>query len=82
MNASKALHFYGMIPMLRAKENINDSTVIMLGSGLLQQADRRRIMASWEQLAASDREGKEPAKTQDDVIKRAVALGIAVEIVD
>lgn len=77
----QAAEYIEALPKLRAEELLEMVTAFALGSGMLEQDDRRRIMRDWQQRAG--KLGVERQRqTPQEHLANLTAMGIAVEIVD
>ncbi len=79
MSLGRAMDYLDAMPRLRAQENMALATAVGMGSGTLKDDARRKISRDWERLAGHGEPARR-AMTKDEVIKRALAAGLAVEV--
>ena len=81
MPAAFVLEFMKAMPKIVARESIQESMVIRVGSGWMEKAAQQRIIGGWNRQAVGE-ESTVDRKAQRITSQQAAAMGMGIVITD
>lgn len=81
MPSTILMEFLKAIPRIVARESIQESMVIKVGSGWMEKAGQRRIIREWERQAAGEGSTSD-RKAERITSHQAAAIGMGIVITD
>ena len=81
MPATLVMEFVKAIPRIVARESIQGSMVIKVGSGWMEKAAQQRIVSQWNRAAAGE-ESTLARKSERITSQQAAAMGMEIIITD
>lgn len=66
-----------MLPQIKARESLNNMTIVALGNGRVKEVEQRRIIRDWERMA---NDGHRQKLSKDQAGIMLASMGIKMEI--